>query len=150
MSDAESTAIVAELEAALRANGERLSRAIRVELDKPIALEAEQRIQFEIDPFSFRLTFTASEEDLLPDDWLDEATPDQWFVRAGDVLGGFDELVAERMTAWIADAWASAGGPARFSPAFIFFHGYHQNLYDLEQRRWLSGDELEARWSLET
>jgi hypothetical protein len=42
---------------------------------------------------------------------------------------------------WFAECWEAVGGPARFSPAFLFFHGYHLQQYDLERRCWLSSAE---------
>ncbi|MGZ3420687.1 MAG: hypothetical protein ACXWUG_02185 [Polyangiales bacterium] len=126
-----------ELAGALRANASLLRAAMRRELEKHIELEEEQRIRFEIDPWSFRISFCATEEDLLPDDWLADALPNDWFERAGDACGEFDSLVSDALSPWIADAWRDLGGPARFSPAFSFFHGYHRRQYDLERRVWI-------------
>jgi hypothetical protein len=43
---------------------------MRAELAKPIALEAGRRIQFEVDDFFFGVTLCATEETILPGDWL--------------------------------------------------------------------------------
>jgi len=142
----EADRIRAELAHALDASSERLRRAISVELEKSIELEPDQRIQFEVDPHFYYVTLCATEEELLPDEWLEDALPEGWFERAGEAFDGWDGLVAELMAPWIADCWRDIGGPARFSPAFMFFHGYHHNQYDLELRRWLRGHELDARW----
>jgi hypothetical protein len=50
------------------------------------------------------------------------------------------------MCPWFAAGWRQAGGPAKFSPAFLFFHDYHDSQYDLEGERWLSGAGLDAAW----
>lgn len=127
-------------------NGARLRDAIRRELTRAIELEPDQRVQFEIDPNSYRVSFCATEEEILPDDWLEAALPEDWFERAGEALDGWDGVAAEGLSTWIADAWQDLDGKARFSPAFLFFHGYHNRQYDLELREWLTGEALDARW----
>ncbi len=128
----------AELVGALAANADRLRHALCAELAKPIALEADHRLQFEIDPFFFGITLCATEEIILPGDWLDGALPGDWFQRAEDAELNWDALISEELCPWFADCWQAVGGPAAFSPAYLFFHDYHREQYDLERRRWLS------------
>jgi hypothetical protein len=135
----------AELRAALDANTDRLIAAILVELARDVTLEAGRRLQFEVDPFFYGISSCASEESVLVD-WLDEHLPANWYERAEAALGGWDALVWEELCPWFAAGWRQAGGPAKFSPAFLFFHDYHRDQYDLEGERWLSGAELEAVW----
>jgi hypothetical protein len=102
-------------------------------------------MQFEVDPFFYGIASCASEEPVLVD-WLESSLPTTWHERAEQALGGWDALMWEELCPWFADRWQEAGGPARFSPAFLFFHGYHNDQYDLEGRRWLSGTELDKVW----
>jgi hypothetical protein len=132
------TRLRAELVAALTANADRLRQAIGAELAKPIALEADRRLQFEIDPWFFGVTLCAMEEIILPGDWLDSALPGDWFERAEDAEINWDALIAEELCPWFAECWQSVGGPAAFSPAYLFFHDYHGQQYHLEGRRWIS------------
>lgn len=138
--------LLAELSRALDANSLRLREALRREMDRLGVLEPDQRVQLEIDPNFYRVSFVATEEDILPDDWLAEALAEDWFERAGEAFGSWDSVVEEPLAAWIADCWRDLDGKARFSPAFVFFHGYHHRQYDLERREWLTGEAFEARW----
>jgi hypothetical protein len=137
----------AELRAALAANTDRMCDAIRVELARGAVLEPRQRMQFEVDPFFYGIASCVSEEPVLAeDDWLDNSLPTDWRERAEQALGGWDALVWEELCPWFAECWQAAGGPQRYSPAFLFFHDYHNDQYDLEGRRWLSGTELDEVW----
>jgi hypothetical protein len=69
--------------------------------------------------------------------WLDEFLPADWFDRAEQELGGWNGIIADELCPWFADCWQAADGPAVFSPALLFFHGYHRDQYDLERRCWL-------------
>lgn len=140
MAEANTGELRAELLAALSANTGRLCDAMRVDLARPITFAQGRFLRFEIDPFSYGIYSCATEEVLL-DDWLDAALPGDWFERAENALGGWGELIAAELCPWFADCWQAVGGPPRFSPAFLFFHGHHLYLYDLESRRWLSAAE---------
>ncbi len=145
MGDVTAEHLKAELLAALDASTDRLTTALRVELARDVALEVGHRMQFEVDPFFYGISSCASEEPIL-DDWLDESLPADWYERAEATLGGWDALVWEELCAWFAVGWRKAGGPTKFSPAFLFFHGYHHDKYDLESGQWLSGAELSEAW----
>jgi hypothetical protein len=131
----------AELMAVLAANTDPLRQALRAELDKPIALDADQWLQFEIDPFFFGISSCATEDVVMPGDWLEAALPKDWFERAEVSLGGWNELISEVLCPWFAECWQFVGGPARFSLATLFFHDYHYDQYDLVQRRWESASK---------
>ena len=47
------------------------------------------------------------------------------------------KAVSDAVCPWFAACWQQVGGPARFSPAFLFLHGYHDRQYHLERRCWL-------------
>src|SRR5262249_5605529 len=127
-----------ELVAALIANADRLRQALSAELAKPIALEAGRRLQFEIDPWFFGVTLCATEEIILPGNWLDGALPGDWFERAEEAEVNWDAMISEELCPWFAECWQAVGGPATFSPAYLFLHDYHRQQYDLERRCWLS------------
>jgi hypothetical protein len=131
----------AELVAALAANADRLRQALSAALARPIALAAGRRLQFEIDPSFYGVTLCATEEMILPADWLNSALPGDWFERAQDAEVDCFALIPEVLCPWFADCWQAAGGPAAFSPAYLFFHGYHRQQYDLERRRWIPAAE---------
>jgi hypothetical protein len=130
----------AELVAALAANADRLRRALRAELAQSISLGPGRRLQFEIDDFCFGVTLCATEGILLPGDWLDEVLPADWFERADDSLDGSHDIICEELCPWFAECWEAIGGPAAFSPAYLFFHWYPQQ-YDLERRSWTPAGE---------
>ena len=141
MAEAAANVLGAELLAALSANTDRLRDAIRADLARPIYLDEGCCLQFEVDPFFFGISSCATEEALLSDNWLDDSLPEGWFERADAALGGWSEMISAELCPWFAECWEAAGGPARFSPAFLFFHGYHLKQFDLERRRWLSSAE---------
>jgi len=131
----------AELVVALSANTDRLCGAMRADLARPINLDEGRRLQFEIDPFFFGISSCATEEALLSADWLNEALPEDWFERAESLAGGWNEMISQELCPWFAQCWQAVDGPARFSPAFLFFHGYHLHQFDLERRCWISSAE---------
>ena len=145
MADSTADELRAELRAALAANISSLRDAVRAELARGVTLEPGRRMQFEVDPFFYGITSCGSEEPLLMD-WLDGSLPADWYDRAEEALGGWDALVSEELCPWFAECWQEAGGPQRYSPAFLFFHGCHNNQYDLEGRRWLSATTLDEAW----
>ena len=128
----------AELVAVLTANTDRLRQSLRAELAKPVEFEQGGYLQFEVDPWFFGATSCATEEIILPGDWLAEALPKDWFERAEAALESWNELISEEMCPWFAEGWQAVGGPAMFSPAYLFFHDYHYDQYNLEQKRWVS------------
>jgi hypothetical protein len=141
MAEGVTNVLRAELLAVLSANTGRLLEAMRDELARPIALEGGRRLQFEVDPFGFGVFSCATEEALLSGNWLEDALPGDWFERAEAALGGWTELISAELCPWFAECWQAVAGPARFSPAFLFFHGYHREQFDLERLRWLPAAE---------
>ena len=108
---------------------------MRADLARPVDLEQGRRLQFECDPFFFGISSCATEEGLLPGGWLEAALPADWFERAEAVEGGWDELISRELCPWFAECWRAVGGPERFSPTFLFFHGHHAEQFDLEPER---------------
>ena len=141
MTDATADQLRVELRAALDANSSHLRDALLAELARELTLEPGQRMQFEVDPLFYDITSCASEEPVLTD-WLDGSLPANWYQRAEETLGSWDTLVSDELCPWFAECWQQVGGPQHHSPAFLFFHGYHNSQYDLNGRRWLSGNEI--------
>ncbi len=134
-------ALLAELCAAFAANTDRLRASLAVELVRPSSLEKGRRFQFELDPFDFGISSCATEESILPGSWLDNALPADWFDRAEAVEGGWNEMISEELCPWFAEIWQAVGGPAVFSPAYLFIHGYDQKQFDLDRRLWITAAE---------
>jgi hypothetical protein len=131
----------AELRSALLAHTEALRVALQDELARFVQLEPGRRLQFEIDPFFFGISSCVTEEVILPGNWLDRALPADWFERADAAKGGWNAMISAELCPWFAECWKAVDGPAKFSPAFLFFHGYHGEQFDLESARWLSSSE---------
>jgi hypothetical protein len=95
----------------------------------------------EIDPFSYRLTNTDSEDELLTEEQTESVFYDSAGVCAEAEANEEDfdylEVLAEVFLNWLADCWAQAGGLNVPFPAEAFFHGYHLDRFDLRQREWL-------------
>jgi hypothetical protein len=125
-----------ELIAALTAHAAELRNVLGRELSRPIVLEAGRQLQFEIDDFFLGVTLCATEETILPGEWLDGRLPADWFSRAEDAGIDWNAIIAEEMCPWFAECWHAAGGPAAFGPAYLFFHLRPQTRYDLQERRW--------------
>jgi hypothetical protein len=140
MPDAAITTLRAELLMALAANAARLSDGLRTELGRSIKMEAGRPLQFEADPWSWGISSCASEEPVITDDWLSRALTWGWFERADEAGVNYDALIAEELCPWFADCWQAVGGPARFSPAYLFYHDYHDRQYDLERRCWVPAE----------
>lgn len=126
-----------ELVAAVQGNTARMCAGLRAELARPVMLEAGRRLQFEVDPFSWGISSCASEEPVTEGYWLSESLADSWFERCEEAGVNWDELIEGAVCPWFADCWQAVGGPARFSPAYLFLHGYHDQQYDLERRCWV-------------
>jgi len=137
MSDAVATTLRSELLAALAANTGRLTDGLRAELVRSIKLAADHPLQFEADPWSWGVSSCASEEPIITDDWLTAALTWGWFERADEAGVNYDSLISEEFCPWFADCWQAVGGPVRFHPAYLFFHDYHDQQYDLERRCWV-------------
>jgi hypothetical protein len=141
MDDATASALRAELVAALAANMARNCEGLRAELARTVKLEPGRCLQFQADPWSWGVSSCASEEPVITDDWLSQALTWGWFERAEAAGVNFDAMIADELCSWFARCWREVGGPARFSPAYLFFHDYHHRQYDLEQSRWVSAAE---------
>jgi hypothetical protein len=137
MTEATVSALRAELVAALSANAARLQDALRVELARPIKLEEGYPLQFEVDLWSWGISCCATEEPVITDDWLYRTLTENWFERAEQAEVNWNALISEELCPWFANCWQAVGGPIRFSPACLFFHGYHDQEYDLEKRCWV-------------
>jgi hypothetical protein len=129
-----------ELAAALAANAARLCDGLREELARSVELEEGRRIQFEADPYSWGVSSCATEEPVITDDWLSRALTWDWFERAEEAGVDCDALIWEELCPWFAGCWEEVGGPARFSPAYLFFHDHHDQQYDLERRGWVPSE----------
>ena len=126
-----------ELIAALVTNTARLCDGLRAELARPVRLDAGRCLQFEADPWSWGVSSCALEEPVISDDWLTDTLTWDWFERADKVGVNWDALISEELCPWFAQCWREVGGPAQFHPAFLFFHDYHDQQFDLEQSRWV-------------
>jgi hypothetical protein len=131
----------AELVAALAANKPRLCDGLRAELARSVKLEPGRCLQFEADPWSWGVSSCASEEPIITDDWLTRTLTWEWFERAEAAGVNYDAMISDELCAWFARCWREVGGPALFSPAFLFFHDYHDQQFDLETSRWLPAAE---------
>ena len=126
---------------ALRQHDRAVEDAIRLEVTKPITLGPRERLQFEVDPHSYSVHLVQTEEGIVGD--LLEALPDSLFETAEAEQWDLFEMLGEELFPWLADRWQAVGGPARFSPAYAFYHGGpRQPRYHLEQRRWCSVEEV--------
>ena len=137
---ADASTLRAELTAALAANTARLSDGLRGELARSIKLAEGRPLQFEVDPWSWGVSSCASEEPVITGDWLSLALTRGWFERAEEAGVNYDAMISEELCPWFADCWQAVGGPARFRPAYLFFHGYHDQQYDLVGRIWVPAE----------
>src|SRR5438128_4810091 len=90
----------AELVGALARRSHQLRQAIRGELGRSIVLEPGRRLQFEVDPWSLRVTLCVTEHDMLPDEWLSAELPEDWFARAEDGAVNWDAMVSDELCPW--------------------------------------------------
>jgi hypothetical protein len=121
----------------------RLDVALRAALAKPIKMESGRRLQFEVCPYFYGVVLTDTEEVLLPGGWLDEL-PGEVLEQVEEAGGDSLEVVHQMIVNWLADGWQRVGGPQQYRPAFVFFHGYHEEQFDLERRCWISAEEAFA------
>jgi hypothetical protein len=121
-----------------------LRRGLGAALAELRAMEPDLPLQFEADPYTWGVACCATEEPVTEGDWLDESLPADWYERA-EAAGidwiGARTLLEREICQWFADCWHAEGGPARFSPAYLFLHDYHDQQYDLERRCWVSAAE---------
>lgn len=118
-------------------------QALLRELAKPFDLGHSGRLQFEIDPWSLRISLIQTEEDLLANSAVIDLIPEGILDDAE--AAGLDSLItmSEELVTWFAGRWQAVGGPSYYTPAYAFFHGrLGQPRYDLEQRRWCSVEEI--------
>jgi hypothetical protein len=130
-----------ELLVVLGANARRLCDRLRAELARPHPEQPGRPLQFESDPWSWGITSTATEESVFDGDRLSDELPGDWFERAEAAGVNWDGLLSDEVCPWFAGCWESVGGPAQFSPAFLFLHGYHDHQYNLERRCWVPAAE---------
>jgi hypothetical protein len=140
MTEAEMRASIRDVLRSLNAVAE---AAIRRELSEPIDLGHSERLQFEACPLFFGIKLVQTEEEIIPDSAIQDAIPPelQTAAEAAD-LDVFAGIEAE-LPAWLADRWQAVGGPTRYRPAYLLFHGgLEEPRYDLEQRRWCEMSEV--------
>lgn len=139
MPEAVAGTLRAELVAALAANTARLCDGLQAELARSVELEKGRRLMFEADPWTWGISSCATEEPVTEPkgDWLSESLPDDWYERTEEAGVDWNVLLSDEVCPWFAGCWQEVGGPARFSPAYLFLHGYHDQLYHLERRCWL-------------
>jgi hypothetical protein len=130
-----------ELVAPLAATTPRLCDGLRAELARPHPEQPGRPLQFEADPWSWGITSTATEEPVLDGEGLERELPADWFERCEAAGVNGDALLADAMCSWFAECWQAVGGPERFSPAYLFLHGYHDRQYHLERRCWVPVEE---------
>jgi hypothetical protein len=117
--------------------------ALRRELARPIDLGHSGRLQFEVCPFFHGIHLVQPEEGVLADSAAEDSVPRELYEAAE--AAGFDlhAAVEGELLPWFADRWEAVGGPTHYRPAYAFFHGgLDEPRYDLEQRRWLSVEEV--------
>ena len=141
MAEAVASQFRAELIAALAANKARLCEGLRTELARSVKLEEGRCLQFEADLWSWGISSCASEEPVITDDWLSCTLTWAWFERAEEAGVNWSAMISEELCPWFAACWQEVGGPKRFGPAFLFFHDYHDEQYDLERCRWIPAAE---------
>ena len=130
-----------ELKAVLAEHSDGLRAQMRNVLATRIQLDGGQRLQFEVDPWYWGIHCCATEEPVTPgEDWLRRALAEDWFERAGEDVN-WDQLIADELCSWFAACWREVGGPAKYRPAFLFFHDYHRQQFDLERACWISLEE---------
>jgi hypothetical protein len=122
----------AELMAAFAGHEDELCRAIR-----RIPANAAQPLQFEVDDLYFGVTLCATEETILPGEWLDLALTPDWFARVETAGADAISLIAAEMCPWFAECWHAAGGSSVYGRAYLFFHLRPHRRYDLQQRLWV-------------
>jgi hypothetical protein len=137
MAEAGESALRVELVAILVANTAMLQDGLRAELARPHAIVPGRPLQFEADPWSWGVSSCATEEPVTDGDWLSESLSGNWYERAEAAGIDWNVLLESEICPWFAGCWQAVGGPARFSPAYLFLHGYHDQQYDLEHRYWV-------------
>jgi hypothetical protein len=125
------------LRALLAATTPRLCDGLRAELSRPHPEQPGRPLRFEADPWSWGITSCATEEPVLDGEGIERELSDDWFERAEAAAVNWDALLSDEICPWFAECWQAVGGPARFSPAFLFLHGYHDQQYHLERRCWV-------------
>ncbi len=142
MPKADATTLRSEVLIALAANTATLADGLQAELARSKRPEMGRPLQFEVDPLYWDITSCASEDSIIAGDWLDRALSRDWLERAEEVGIEPEGMICEELCPWFADCWQAVGGPAQFSPAYLFLHGYHDQQYDLERRCWVPLEDM--------
>lgn len=137
------TEMRAGIREALRSLNTIAETAICREIAAPIDLGHSQRLQFEACPNFFGIKVVQTEEEVLPDSAVQDAIPPELRAAAESAdLDVFAGIEAE-LPPWLAERWQAVGGPDRYRPAYLLFHGCaDEPRYDLEQRRWCEVSEV--------
>ena len=131
------------IRAALRSVDGVAEAAIRRELAQPIDVGHSGRLQFEACPHFFGVQLVQTAEEIVPDSVIDDAIPAELSAAAEAAGLYLFEGIDEELPPWFADRWVAVGGPSRYRPAYLFFHGgLGQPRYDLEQSRWCEVSEV--------
>lgn len=130
-----------ELAAALDQHTDQLQRTLGAAIRGDLSLEHGRKLQFEVDPWSFRITLCATEVEVMPDSWLVDTLPDDWLERAQAADVNADAMISDQLCPWFSHCWRESRGASAFGPAYLFFHGYHGQQFDLEHDRWLTSTE---------
>lgn len=132
-----SDALRGELLALLTSTTPQLCDGLRAELARPHSEQPRRPLQFEADPWTWGISSCATEEPVLDGEGIENALHAGWFERCEAAGVNWDGLLCDELCPWFAGCWQAVGGPARFSPAFLFLHGYHDQQYHLERCCWV-------------
>jgi hypothetical protein len=122
-----------------------VEQALQRELTKPIDLDHNDRLLFEVDGLYYGISLVQTEEAILPTAWevIDEGIPIHEQEAAEQSGIHISELIHQEFFPWFADRWDRVDGPKQYHPAYAFYHGgLYTPRYDLEQRRWFTIEDL--------
>lgn len=113
--------------------------AIKNELSGDIELGDSAVLQFEIDPWDYRIHLVQTENDILESFELDGSIEAQFENEVEYIY----KVVSEQIVPWFAERWKSVNGSDSFSPAYLYFHGgLDSPRYDLEKHNWVSIEQI--------
>lgn len=96
-------------------------------------------LQFEIDPYDFRISLIQTENDILNEFSLSYEIS----LEAEENELDANEVIRELIIIWLSEIWIKIQGPSYFSPAYIFYHGgLDSPRFNLETRNWNTVEEI--------
>ena len=135
-----------DLRVAVRATLHTMNAAVEAaltrELAYPIDLGHSGRLQFEVCPYFYGVKLVQTENEIVEDYAIQDGMPREIGAAADAADMDLHNMIAEELFPWLADRWAAVGGPGRYHPAYLFYHDENDVRWDLEQRRWLSVQEV--------